>query len=93
MLTTRYIGLRVLFLELMVSKTRTPMPTRENIVLLWSSNGDADPEWEFFLDYAAYCVAAPDEITSVVESVKPSNFGCFEGSLCLSDRLSNWISK
>lgn len=93
MLTTRYIGLRVLFSELLASKTGIQKPTREDIALLWNSNSDADREWHFVRDYAAYCVTAPDEITHVVESVKPSDFGGFEGGLCLSDRLSNWISK
>ncbi|KZP18734.1 hypothetical protein FIBSPDRAFT_933308 [Athelia psychrophila] len=68
-LTTRYIGLRALFIELLVPKS-IQKPMREDIARFWRSSGQSgDQEWEFFLDYAAYCLAAPDAITSVVDTL------------------------
>ncbi|KZP31977.1 hypothetical protein FIBSPDRAFT_848955 [Athelia psychrophila] len=94
MLTTRYIGLRLLFIEQLPLKDSTQQPsiwTKHDIVRAWRHGSSGDPEWEFWLQFAAYCVASPDDITVVVETLKPSNFGCFEGGQCVSERLANWI--
>ncbi|KZP30024.1 hypothetical protein FIBSPDRAFT_1038393, partial [Athelia psychrophila] len=87
MLTTRYIGLRWLFIENIFPRDPSA------IARSWrEGSAGGDQEWSFFLDYAAYCIAAPDQITQVVEALNPSRFGCFEGSLCVSEHLANWIS-
>lgn len=93
MLTTRYIGTRMLFIELLSSGKRTPPPSQSDLSRSWRQGSPGDKEWNFFLDYAAYCVTGPDEITAMVESLKPSSFGYFVDSSCVSERLSNWINK
>ncbi|KAF7971805.1 hypothetical protein HWV62_19887 [Athelia sp. TMB] len=91
-LTTRYIGIRALFIALIVPNLEQ-QPTRSSIVSLWRDDGwVGDHEWEFFLNYAAHCVAGPDAITGIVESMRPAQFGNFEGGLCVSDRLSSWVT-
>lgn len=93
MITTRYIGLRQLFVQLLSSK-QIKNPSESDISNLWRNGTvESDLEWNFFLDYAAYCISAPDEITRTVEKMKPSQFGCFESGLCISDSLSHWIYK
>ena len=92
-LTTRYIGVRELFIAHIVPNL-TQKPTRSSIVSLWRDDGwVGDPEWEFFLNYAAHCVAGPDVIIGIVEGMRPAHFGQFEGGLCVSDRLSSWVTK
>ncbi|KZP05684.1 hypothetical protein FIBSPDRAFT_344165 [Athelia psychrophila] len=92
MLTTRYIGLRLLFVEQLPFKDGAQQPSKHDIVDAWRHGSSGEPEWEFWLQFAAYCLASPDEITVAVETLKPSNFGCFEGGQCISERLSHWIS-
>lgn len=71
-----------------------PKPTRVEIANLWMKDGKGgDHELHFYLDYAAYCIAVPEEITGIVEAMQPSQFGCFELGLCISDRLSGWVYK
>ncbi|KAF7978946.1 hypothetical protein HWV62_44167 [Athelia sp. TMB] len=90
--TTRYIGLRRFFIA-HFSSPQMPRPSQADITRLWRHDSvRGDQEWDFFLEYAAYCLAGPDEITAVVESLLPSSFGSLESGLCVSNRLLNCIS-
>ncbi|KZP07203.1 hypothetical protein FIBSPDRAFT_1053103 [Athelia psychrophila] len=89
MLTTGYIGIRSLFMELLPSKKGTPLWAPSDLARSWRQDSPDEKEYNFFLDYAAYCVTGPDEITVIVESLKPSSLGYFADSLCVSERLSN----
>lgn len=93
MLTTRYIGMRSLFIELLPSKKGTPPPSQSDLARSWRQDSPDEKEYNFFLNYAAYCIVGPDTITVIVESLKPSSFGYFSDGLCVSERLSNWINK
>lgn len=91
MLTTRYVGLRDLFMKHLCTKDKPP-PSTSDIAQLWRKDSlGGDEEWDFFLKYAAYCMAGPDKVTSIVETLKPSCFGTFTEGQCISDRLSHWI--
>lgn len=97
MLTTRYLGLRWLFIEHLKSDS-APRPSQSDLSNLWRKDRTAyvDREWDFFLKYAAYCVSAPDDsVTGIAETYKPSDLGLVRhcGSLCVSDILANWIFK
>ncbi|KZP31992.1 hypothetical protein FIBSPDRAFT_925411, partial [Athelia psychrophila] len=92
MLTTRYVGLRFLFVEQLSYINSARQPSKRDIVHAWRHGSSGDPEWEFWLQFAAYCVVSSDEIAVIVDVLKPSKFGCFEGDLCVSERLSHCIS-
>lgn len=93
LLTTRYIGLRHIFMKHLSTKNM-PNPSQADICDLWKSGGaEGDQQWEFFRKYAAYCISAPDKITTTIEAYKPSRFGYFKEGLCVSNHLSIWISK
>lgn len=90
-LTTRYIGLRHFFLKHLAKKCTHLSQT--NICEMWrNENVGGDKEWNFFLEYAAYCISGPDDITGTVEAMKPSDFGSLDGGLCISNRLANSIT-
>lgn len=95
-LTTRYLGLRWLFVEHLKSET-APHPSPSDISELWRKGRENynDREWNFFLGYAAYCVSAPDAITVTAETHKPSDLGLVRDgeSCCLGNTLVTWISK
>ena len=93
MLITRYIGLRHLFLAVL-SSASMPRPSRAAICELWRSGSEGgDQEWNFFLEYAAYCISASNDITRTIEAIRPSRFGLFEEGLCVTNRISNCITK
>ncbi|KAF7983538.1 hypothetical protein HWV62_21102 [Athelia sp. TMB] len=63
--TTRYIGLRAYFLA-HLSSPQNARPTKSDIAKLWRK--DIEPEnqeWNFFLDYAAFCIGGPDQVVPV----------------------------
>ena len=88
MLTTRYIGLRSLFVELLVAEIGSK-PSQSNVSGLWREVTDrGDPEWEFFLEYAAYCVTSSDHVTLAVEECAPLQLGRSHAVKCVSESLT-----
>ncbi|KZP06901.1 hypothetical protein FIBSPDRAFT_939785 [Athelia psychrophila] len=93
LLSTRYVGLRWLFAEILTAKLPGARLSQSHLSQLWrdvTSGGDLD--WEFFLEYAAYCVAASDHVTLAVEECAPSQFGCCDPNKCVTESLSSSIT-
>jgi hypothetical protein len=72
-LTTRYPGLRRLFLRSNVF--RQTAQSQDAISKLWTRSGDnVPPGWDFYLQFAAFCVAN-NEVTTSIEENRPSQLG------------------
>ncbi|KAF7983168.1 hypothetical protein HWV62_23400 [Athelia sp. TMB] len=89
MLTTRYIGLRWVFVELLATELGST-PSQTNVSGLWREvTNRGDPEWDFFLEYAAYCITSSDHVTLAVEECEPSQFGRSHAVRCVSESLTS----
>lgn len=86
MLTTRYIGLRRLFYDLLAVELGAK-PSQSDLSRLWRVTSYDDPKWEFFLKYAAYCITAGDHVTIAVEECMPSHLGGSISLICVSESL------
>jgi hypothetical protein len=76
MLTTRFLGLRNVFLHcklLQIAGT-----SKASIIKLWRGSEDAPPaesEWGFFLEFAASCVCDEDKFASMFENTALDQLG------------------
>lgn len=93
LLSTRYVGLRWLFAEILAARLKGASLSQSHLSQLWRDvTSGGDPDWEFFLEYAAYCVAAFDHVTRAVEECAPSQFGCCDPNKCVTESLSSSIT-
>lgn len=90
MLTTRYPGLRRLFLQ---SLDADPVRTSEDDILaLWKrpeDTPDSSPEWDLYRDFAAACLADAD-VFLIVEGNRPEqliSLGGEDEGLSVIERL------
>ncbi len=86
MLTTRYPGLRRIFVQSPNINEVAGSP--DAICELWrSTEYDYDKTSRFILEFAAHCLATSD-INTDLEGIRPSRLGCtYEEGLGVVDRL------
>lgn len=78
MLTTRYFGLRRLFLEHIQTKKTGDICEPWVISQLWNLGDGCTQEWKFTLDFAAFCVST-DDTAAIVEKHRPHELGRLNG--------------
>jgi hypothetical protein len=86
MLTTRYPGLRHLFLR--CEHIQQAGNSHDTISALWMRVGDpCDREWLFFLHFTASCVS-DQEVAPIVEKTPPHELGfVYSEKRCVIDKL------
>ncbi|KZP20676.1 hypothetical protein FIBSPDRAFT_1044707 [Athelia psychrophila] len=93
MLTTRFIGLRCMFVDPLALRLKVTSLDQSTLSRLWKASGiHGGSEWDFFLKFAAYCITASDRITSAVEECPPSHCGRSHTVECVSENLIRSIS-
>ena len=87
MLTTRYPGLRRLFLR--CKKVQRAGNSQDMISALWVRVGcPGDREWLFFWRFAASCISDERKVGAMLEDTPPPQLGCvYIGELSIIERL------